>query len=165
MVVMDALSRLLDDHGGALRLYARQWLRDQAAADDAVQEALVACWRRDPGFTVTMLPQVFVAVRNAALNLGRGERRRDTRERHVVADQQASFLCPQAADDLREEVERALAQLPGAQREAVTLHLWGGLTFAEIGEVLDCNANTAASRYRYALAALRDLLSLPEVRP
>jgi RNA polymerase sigma-70 factor (ECF subfamily) len=165
MGVMDALSRLLDDHGGALRLYARQWLGDAAAAEDAVQEALVACWRRDPGLSATLLPQVFVAVRHAALNLGRGERRRDSRERSVAADQQPCFHCPQAADDLREEVERALARLPGAQREVVTLHLWGGLTFAEIGEVLGCNANTAASRYRYALAALRDQLSLPEVRP
>ena len=162
---MDALSRLLDDHGGALRLYARQWLGDAAAADDAVQEALVACWQRDPGLTATALPQVFVAVRHAALNLGRGERRRDTRERQVAADQHTCFFCPQPAEDLREEVERALAQLPGAQREAVTLHLWGGLTFAEIGEVLGCNTNTAASRYRYALAALHDLLSFTEVRP
>ncbi len=162
---MDAITRLLHDHGGALRLYARQWLTDAAVADDAVQEAVVACWRRDPGLIATAIPQVFVAVRHAALNLGRGERRRDLRESQVAAEQQPCFLCPQTADDLREEVEEALARLPGAQREVVTLHLWGGLTFAEIGEVLDCNANTVASRYRYALTALRDLLSLPEVRP
>ena len=33
------------------------------------------------------------------------------------------------------------------------------MTFAEIGTVLGIPANTAASRYRYALARLRDVLA------
>jgi len=35
------------------------------------------------------------------------------------------------------------------------LHVWGGFSFESIGEVLDVSANTAASRYRYALEKLR----------
>jgi RNA polymerase sigma-70 factor (ECF subfamily) len=39
------------------------------------------------------------------------------------------------------------------------MKIWNDLTFAEIGEALGISQNTAASRYRYALAALKkDLL-------
>jgi RNA polymerase sigma-70 factor (ECF subfamily) len=52
-----------------------------------------------------------------------------------------------------------LAKLPEDQREVTILHIWGGLTFAQVAEVLGINSNTAAARYRYALAKLRDTLS------
>ena len=48
--------------------------------------------------------------------------------------------------------------LPDAQREVLALKIDGGLTFAEIGEALDVSANTVASRYRYALDKLRQVL-------
>jgi RNA polymerase sigma-70 factor (ECF subfamily) len=35
------------------------------------------------------------------------------------------------------------------------MKIWNELTFAEIAEVLGISQNTAASRYRYALAALK----------
>jgi RNA polymerase sigma-70 factor (ECF subfamily) len=35
------------------------------------------------------------------------------------------------------------------------MKIWGGLTFAQIGEALNVSLNTAASRYRYALARLQ----------
>ncbi len=160
---MDALTRLLDDHGPALRLYARQWLADVSAADDAVQEALVSCWRTDPGLTTMAVPGVFVAVRNAAMNLSRGERRRATREDLAASREHSSFVCPLADGELRGLIDQALDRLPIEQREAVTLHLWAGLTFAQVGEIIGCSINTAASRYRYALIALRDLLPSHEV--
>jgi RNA polymerase sigma-70 factor (ECF subfamily) len=50
-----------------------------------------------------------------------------------------------------------LNHLPEIQRSVVTLKVWGGLTFAEIASALEIPANTAASRYRYALAELRKL--------
>ncbi|MGY8716457.1 MAG: RNA polymerase sigma factor, partial [Verrucomicrobiia bacterium] len=49
--------------------------------------------------------------------------------------------------------------LPSEQREVVVLKVWGGLTFAQIAEQLDLSANTAASRYRYALTKLREALN------
>jgi DNA-directed RNA polymerase specialized sigma24 family protein len=45
-----------------------------------------------------------------------------------------------------------------AQREVVVLHVWGDLTFSEIADTLSISANTAASRYRYALGKLREVL-------
>jgi RNA polymerase sigma-70 factor (ECF subfamily) len=45
--------------------------------------------------------------------------------------------------------------LPPKQREVIAMKIDGELTFAEIGAVLGVSANTAASRYRYALEKLR----------
>ena len=42
-----------------------------------------------------------------------------------------------------------------ARREVLVLKIWNGLTFEQIARTLDIPPNTAASRYRYALAALR----------
>ena len=62
---------------------------------------------------------------------------------------------------LREAVESLSDKL----REVITLKVWSGLTFAEIGKVLKISHNTAASRYRYGLELLqRELGHLKEAR-
>jgi len=66
--------------------------------------------------------------------------------------------------DTAETIEVALKQLPDEQREVVVMKVWGGLTFAGIAEALNINANTAASRYRLALKALRPCLREESVR-
>ncbi len=39
------------------------------------------------------------------------------------------------------------------------MKIWGGLSFPQIAEALRISSNTAASRYRYALARLREQLA------
>jgi len=51
--------------------------------------------------------------------------------------------------------------LPNEQREVLVMKIWNELTFAEIASALEISQNTAASRYRYALAALKK--NLPSV--
>jgi len=59
-----------------------------------------------------------------------------------------------------EQLQQALAVLPYEQRETITLHLHGGLTFREIAEHQDVSINTAQSRYRYGLDRLRSILEV-----
>ena len=59
-------------------------------------------------------------------------------------------------------LRRALQALPDDQRQVVVLHVWGELTFLQVAEVMGISANTAASRYRYALAKLRDAMLVKE---
>jgi len=44
----------------------------------------------------------------------------------------------------------------------VVLHLWGEFTLSQIASILEISANTAASRYRYALARLREAMCVKE---
>jgi len=62
-------------------------------------------------------------------------------------------------DERRAVIEAALARLPEEQRTVLVLKVWAGLTFPQIGAALDIPANTAASRHRYALLRLRELLA------
>jgi RNA polymerase sigma-70 factor (ECF subfamily) len=62
-------------------------------------------------------------------------------------------------DDTQQALVAAVDLLPRQQREVLTLKIWNDLTFAEIARVLGISQNTAASRYRYALAALKKNLT------
>ena len=55
---------------------------------------------------------------------------------------------------------RALAQLPGPQREVIYLRHFGPFTFSEIGDIVGTSTFTAASRYRLAMRKLRRLLGV-----
>jgi RNA polymerase sigma-70 factor (ECF subfamily) len=61
-------------------------------------------------------------------------------------------------DERRLAIEAALAGLPKDQAEVVVMKVWGGLTLAQIATALSVSANTIASRYRYAIAKLREQL-------
>jgi RNA polymerase sigma-70 factor (ECF subfamily) len=63
-----------------------------------------------------------------------------------------------AADAAR--ASRLLLGLPSAQREAVYLHHFAGLSFAEIGDVTGVPTFTAASRYRLGIGRLRNLMGV-----
>jgi len=63
-----------------------------------------------------------------------------------------------ATNELAEEVQTALDRLPRTQREVVILKMYGNKTFREIAGMLELSLNTVASRYRYSLDKLRELL-------
>jgi RNA polymerase sigma-70 factor (ECF subfamily) len=57
------------------------------------------------------------------------------------------------------DIETALQKLPPEQQEVVALKIWGDLTLEEIASVQEVSLNTAASRYRYALQKLKEILT------
>ena len=59
-----------------------------------------------------------------------------------------------------QDIEAALAAVPEEQREAVTLRIWGGLGFSEIAQVTGVPVETATSRCRYGLAAMKKYFNL-----
>ena len=144
----------ISEAGPGLVLFARQFVRSVADAEDIVQEAFVRFWRKQHSINNRAL--LFATVRSIALDLLRRDARRARREADAVADAD-SAVEPQF-DEL-DEAKRALAaaidRLPAEQREVLVMKIWNDLTFADIASVLSISQNTAASRYRYALAALK----------
>ena len=85
------------------------------------------------------------------------------RERDVSIENESIWFDPPNRDHAAElNLRRALAGLSEDQRQVTVLHIWGELTFAQIADVLGVSANTAAARYRYALAKLRETLCFRE---
>ena len=143
--------------GTALLLVAHRWASCRADAEDIVQEAFVRFWRRQHSLENRAL--LYAAVRSAALDRLRSEQRRSRREAAVARDG-ADHFEPQfaAVDEGQQLLAAAVERLPNEQREVVILKIWNELTFAEIANVLQISPNTAASRYRYALGALKKTL-------
>ncbi len=142
------------EHGRRFLLFARQQARHEADAEDLVQEALVEAWERSHG-ELPAPALVFATIRRRAIDLARRDDRRRQRELHDEAAKPEWFESEAEMNELREALETGLRGLSPDQREVVTLKMWGDLTFEEVGTVLDISPNTAASRYRYALEALR----------
>lgn len=146
-----------------LLLYACQLCPSRADAEDVVQMAFVRWWRRFPDGDERHIPLLYAAVRTIALDQRRSQRRRAAREAASevalpMGDAPVFDPAPEQKETA-EIVREALQSLPEAQREVVTLKLWGGLTFAEIAEALGESINTISGRYRYALQALQKRLA------
>jgi len=149
-------------HGPKLLLFARQATRTRADAEDVVQEAFVRFWRYQRKLGGEPLGLLFASVRRAAVDLARRNLRRAQREltaeSELAEDDGGLFEVLGENDDRRVAIETAIRHLPDKLREVLVLKIWGERTFEEIGTQLGLSANTAASRYRYALIALRKLL-------
>jgi RNA polymerase sigma-70 factor (ECF subfamily) len=156
--------------GPGLLLFARQWVHSAADAEDIVQEAFVKFWRRkhqiDPPSVAAATSGVasnrgllYAIVRSTALDFIRRDSRRARRERTALADAEESIEPVfEFEDETQVALAAALDRLPHDQREVVVMKIWNELTFAEIGQALGISQNTAASRYRYALAGLKRTL-------
>lgn len=144
-----------------LVLFARQFVRSIADAEDIVQEAFVRFWRKQHCIQNRAL--LFATVRSISLDLLRRDARRARREATAVADVELS-IAPQfePASESQQVLAAAVDRLPAEQREVLVMKIWNELTFADIGTVLGISQNTAASRYRYALEALRKNVTLHE---
>jgi RNA polymerase sigma-70 factor (ECF subfamily) len=153
----EQLDRLVNEHAAALVLYARQWC---AAPEDVVQEAFVKLASRgqSPDNLVGWLYRV---VRNGALAAARAERRR-RRHETAAALRAPNWFAPVEAARLDGEIATAALQnLSIEEREALVAHLWGGLTFEQIGELTGVSSSTAHRRYLAGLYALRERLRVP----
>ncbi len=157
--------RMLHQCGDGLFLYARQLCRNDADAADVVQEAFLRVWRKhaNNGVTEPDLPALcYSAVRYTVLDRQRQAARRWRRE--VTAGESLYEQPPLFESSLEKaeehaRLETAIRELPIEQREVLTLKIWGELTFQQIATVTDESPNTVASRYRLALAALRQQLA------
>jgi len=157
-----ALAELYDRYGRAAYGLALRVLRDEALAEDAVQEAFLALWRGAARF----LPErgkastwILTLVHRRAVDAVRREQRR--RAEPLPAAEEASPAGVHEELWLRlerERVQAALAQLPDRQREALELAYWGGFTQSELAERLGEPLGTIKSRMFTGLARLRELL-------
>lgn len=149
------LAVLIDAHGPALTLFARQWC---ASPDDAVQEAFcqlaaLRTWPDDP------TAWLFRTVRHRALDLGKAERRRVRREAAVA--KQDRWFTERDIDGLdAAEAVAALEGLPPDQREVIVARLWGGMTLDQTAAVVGCSVSTAHRRFDAGIAALRERLGV-----
>lgn len=142
-------------YGPALLLFATAIIGERSRAQDAVHQVFLKLIEGGNLQRVTdKKAYLFTCVRNAVLNDARDF------QRTVSLGPEAAWFSAQDRDSAAEmTLRRSLCSLPTEQRQIVVLHLWSELTFLEIAKILQISPNTAASRYRYALAKLREQLA------
>ena len=140
------LGALYDAWASRLLAYMMTITRDRTKAEDALHNLFVklAAGRpdlRDPSV------YLFRAARNEAIRLSRRRLEKPLADLEILA-------APSESAGLRDALDR----LPSDQLDVVVLHVFEGLTFREAAEILGIPQDTAASRYRYALEKLRELI-------
>jgi RNA polymerase sigma-70 factor (ECF subfamily) len=143
------------------RLYAiaRLILRDDDAAQDATQEALVVAWR---DIRVLRDPDRFDAwIRRVLVRSCYHEARR-TRTRHQIEglvrplDDQARDPGSSVAE--RDELERAFRHLSAEGRALIVLRFFVGLSMAETADALGLPIGTVKSRLHRTTQSIRAML-------
>lgn len=151
---------LYRQHGPALLLFASAITGERASAQDAVHQVFLKLMANgDLRRAADKKAYLFACVRNAVLNECK------VQNRNTPLDPDLPWFRSPNRDYVEElDLRRALRGLPSDQREVIVLHIWGEFTFSQIADLTRTRSNTVASRYRYALAKLRDAM-FPKENP
>src|SRR5215211_779185 len=157
-----ALGALYDRFGRVAYGVALRLLRDQALAEDAVQEAFLAIWRPADSYRRERAKPstwILTLVHRRAVDL---VRREDRRRGDGLAEtpQALAAAVPEEAllRERRVAVQSALQALPGEQRQALELAYYGGYTQSELSAHLGVPLGTVKSRMFAGLTRLRELV-------
>ena len=152
------LEELYDRYGEKLYHYLVLKLGSCQDAEDILQEAFYRFGRYSVRWKTVRNPKAFVfkVVRNEA---NRFIRRRIAQQKSLELNPDHKHAIASVIQGPDKESEgllaESLARLPDNQREVVMLKVFEGMTFKEIAAICGLSANTAASRYRYAISKMR----------
>jgi RNA polymerase sigma-70 factor, ECF subfamily len=153
------LEGLYERHGEDLFRYLVFRLGSTEDAEDVLQEIFCRFARYAVRWRLVRDERSFVfrVARNEANRFLRRRIGRREREKMIRAESgmfSAAVFAPE--DPLSARLLSTADALPAEQKEIVFLKVFEGLTFKEIGSACGIPANTAASRYRYGIAKLRE---------
>ena len=150
-------------------------VRDRTQAEDMAQEVFMRVWRARENYTAKarFSTWLFRIAHNYASNLRRGLSRRKEvpltapngsraeirPEEQILAEKSA--LMPTRQIDSRETqdiVRDALESLNERQRMAVLLHKFEGMSYQDIGDVMDLNVVAVKSLLSRARGKLKEVL-------
>jgi RNA polymerase sigma-70 factor (ECF subfamily) len=161
----EAFDRLVERHYPSVYAVARRLSPCPDDAADVAQEVFIAAWRQLPRFRRSAALATWlhaICLRQCALHA----RRSRTRPASLDAAARPSPI-PMAPSvhrqwEVREQeaaLHAAIHALPRAQREAVALHYFGGLTCAETAAAMGISAGAVMAHLFRARKNLRDRLS------
>ena len=153
----DAYDVLVTESIDAMYRLARLILKDYDRASDAVQEALVRCWRDLPQLRdVERFDAWSHRILVRAITDEARKRRRDPIQLAVVPVASQADSSASLAD--RDEIARVFHRLSVEHRTVVVLHHYLGMSADEAAATIGIPVGTAKSRLHYAAVALRAAL-------
>jgi len=165
-----AVAALYDRYNMLVFSLALRMLNDREGAEELVQEVFLRAWRQAGTYQPTLgrLSTWLLGIaRNLAIDEIRKRGVRPQRADGEAAQEQLDTLPSSEFDDpaqqvsladQREEIQRALAVLPPAQRRVIELAYYSGLSQSEIAAALGDPLGTVKTRMRLATQKLREQL-------
>ena len=161
----DALAEAFRRHAGAVFALAKRVLGDGTAAEEVVQEVFLRLWNAPDRFDPergTLRSYLLAQAHGRAVDQLRSEsarRRREEREARATAV--AGYDVEHEVSDLilGEHVRGALGVLPDAERKAIELAYFRGLTYREVATRLGQPEGTVKSRIRSGLKRMQGQLA------
>ncbi|MDR0544329.1 MAG: sigma-70 family RNA polymerase sigma factor [Odoribacteraceae bacterium] len=156
----EAIAYLFDAKAKSLCFYCREILRDEALAEDVVQEVFVRLWETPRRFPSRLAAHAFLyrVGRNLALDL---LKHRLVQRRHepAIARELSDDSLDQKLieEELLGELHRAIGQLPAECARVFRLSL-AGAGNREIADRLSISIHTVKTQKQRAMAALRERL-------
>jgi RNA polymerase sigma-70 factor (ECF subfamily) len=152
-MVKDDIVALLPD----LRAFARFMCREREAADDLVQNTILAALDKQAQFEpgTNLKGWLFTIMRNRFYSDLRAQRRRPTAIEDVGMTPIAAVDNPEATLQLK-ELSSALWKLSPQAREALILVGAGGFSYEEAARLCDCSVGTLKARVSRARKVLSD---------
>jgi RNA polymerase sigma factor (sigma-70 family) len=163
----DAFTELVARSIGRLTAVARMILRDEYAAQDAVQEAFIEAWRSLPGLRE---PDRFEAwlrrlLVRACFKGVRKNKRVEAVEIRLTPADEPPVSGGERAFAMHDQLERGLARIPADQRAVVVLVYYLDLPLADAAQAMGIPLGTTKSRLNRATQALRAALEADERMP
>jgi RNA polymerase sigma-70 factor, ECF subfamily len=167
----NALSTLVRMHIDAVYAFALRMTNDPELAEDVTQQTFVNAWKRLSSYDTErrFITWLLAIARNAAIDTLR--KKKSVPLSYFDTDEGGNALIDTTSDPLPlpdelfarralgAELAGALLKLSFSERELLSLHYTEGLTFDEIGAILDKSRNTLKSQHLRALVKLRVLLA------
>jgi RNA polymerase sigma-70 factor (ECF subfamily) len=164
-----ALEVLYDRYSRVVFSFALRIVGDQQLAEEVLQEVFFRAWQQGSAFKAargSFITWLLSITHNMAIDEVRKRRRRPQKADSAEPETMLAAI-PDSGPDVEDEVwlssvrdtiEGALEQLPPAQREAIELAYFQGLTQREIAETLGEPLGTIKTRMRLGLQKLRERL-------
>ena len=166
---VEAMEVLYDRYNRAVFSFALRMLGNREQAEELLQEVFIRAWRQARKFSEgrgTYITWLLSITHNMAIDEIRRQNRRPRKADSAdpvlllvrVRDEKPSVEEQALLGDLRESMQAAMARLPEAQRVALELAYFGGMTQREIAEHQGEPLGTIKTRMRLAMRKLREIL-------
>ncbi len=160
-----AVSECMDRYGDLVWSLARRYLRNDADAEDAVQDIFIDIWGSAGRYDRNIASEVAfistIARRRLIDRIRHTERRPRT---DSLDDEERPIELPQASvleDDAEvAQIERVLEKMEPAHLEILSMSLYQGYSHSEIAERLELPLGTVKTRLRRGLIHIREQLRI-----
>lgn len=152
-----SLRSAYDEFGGAIHSVAFKVLRNEALAEDVVQETFVTFWNSPEGYDPargSLKTYLLTIAHRRAVDMVRSEQSRTKRELKPPDPDYSNVEDEVMAKLGSNHVRRALGDLDVNERRAITMAYFGGLTYVEVADELGAPEGTVKSRIRAGMKKL-----------